>query len=77
MFLTQLEIGPASRARDIVELDYRTAAIFDRYNIRYCCGLQRPLEEVCEVSDISLDDLLGVLRKVSRSITISPETAYS
>lgn len=77
MFLNRLEIGPESKARDIVDQDYRTASVFDRYNIRYCCGLQRPLEEVCAVNDINLGELIAELHKVTRSISISPETAYN
>lgn len=76
MFLNQLEITPASKAREIVESDYRAAMVFDRYNIRYCCGLQRPLEEVCETNDIDINELLRELRKANRSITVSPDTAY-
>src|SRR5688572_32911235 len=76
MFLNQLEIGPASKAREIVELDHRTAAIFDRYGIRYCCGLQRPLDEVCAVSGTDLGAVLADLHRVSRTISLSPETSY-
>jgi len=76
MFLNQLEIGPASKAREIVDLDYRTAAVFDQYGIRYCCGLQRPLEDVCAEKGTDLEALLAALRKASRNISISPATAY-
>ncbi|PZR29934.1 MAG: hypothetical protein DI535_00060 [Citrobacter freundii] len=76
MFLNQLEIGPASKAREIVELDYRTAAIFDEYGIRYCCGLQRPLEEVCQEKGTDLSELLAALHKASRNISISSGTPY-
>jgi regulator of cell morphogenesis and NO signaling len=76
MFLNQLNISPASKAREIVELDYRTAAVFDDYGISYCCGIQRPLEEVCLTQKVSIDNLIAALQKAIRPISISAQTPF-
>lgn len=76
MFLNQLEINPASKAREIVELDYRTAAVFDDYGISYCCGIQRPLEEVCANLNVNISNLIAALQKAIRPISISAQTPF-
>ncbi len=76
MFLNQLNITPASKAREIVELDYRTATVFDNYGISYCCGIQRPLEEVCAGQQVNIDDLITALQQAIRPISISAQTAF-
>ena len=37
---------------EIVENDFRTAAIFSKYNIDFCCKGHRTLEEVCKKRNI-------------------------
>jgi len=36
--------------------------VFEKYGIDYCCGGQRPLEEVCREHGLSAEALLGELR---------------
>ncbi|MBO9657232.1 MAG: DUF542 domain-containing protein [Chitinophagaceae bacterium] len=76
MFLNQLNITPASKAREIVELDYRTATVFDDYGITYCCGIQRPLEEICASHQVNVDNLIAALQKAIRPSSISAQTAF-
>ena len=45
--------------------DFRTAAIFSRYGIDFCCKGDRTIEEVCKKNDIETDELLGKLYEVS------------
>ena len=45
--------------------DFRTAAIFSRYVIDFCCKGDRTIEEVCKKNDIETDELLGKLYEVS------------
>jgi len=46
---------------DFVAKDYRTAAIFTKYEIDYCCKGQRTLEEVCAKQNINENLLLNEL----------------
>lgn len=76
MFLNRIEIDPAAKAREIVEMDYRTADVFRRYGINYCCGVQWPLQQVCEMQSIKINDLLADLQMACRTVNIPPGTPY-
>ncbi len=64
-------IDKQSFVSDIVKKDYRTAAVFRRYGIEYCCGAKFPLEMICSLKNLDPEDLLVELNHVSRTITIS------
>jgi regulator of cell morphogenesis and NO signaling len=49
---------------DFVAKDYRTAAIFSKYGIDFCCKGQRTIDEVCTKKDINEADLLNELNAV-------------
>jgi regulator of cell morphogenesis and NO signaling len=38
---------PETTIRDIVADDFRSAAVFDRYGIDFCCGGGRTVAEAC------------------------------
>lgn len=50
---------------EFVVEDYRTAAIFQKYGIDFCCKGGRTINEVCETQKISSDELLSNLNSVS------------
>lgn len=43
---------------EIVANDFRTAAVFTKYNIDFCCKGHRTIEEVCKKRDIAENDLI-------------------
>ncbi|WP_370478947.1 iron-sulfur cluster repair di-iron protein [Tamlana flava] len=49
--------------------DYRTAAVFSRYGIDFCCKGQRTIEEVCNKKDIETSQLLDELEVLLNSKT--------
>ncbi len=49
---------------DYVAQDFRTAAIFSKYGIDFCCKGQRTLEEVCSKKSINETHLLNELNTV-------------
>ena len=57
MFLQPFEISRQSLVADIVARDYRTADIFRKYGIGYCCGGKWPMEIACEMNGVNIDDL--------------------
>ena len=49
---------------DFVAKDYRTAAIFSKYGIDFCCKGQRTIEEVCTKKNINKTNLLNELNAI-------------
>ena len=49
---------------DFVAKDYRTAAVFTKYGIDFCCKGQRTIDEVCKIQDINETNLLNELNAV-------------
>ena len=70
MFLKSHTINGASFVTDIVTNDYRTAEVFRKYGIEYCCGGKWPLEMVCHTKNIDLKILIKELEEATRSIQL-------
>ncbi|RMF29307.1 MAG: iron-sulfur cluster repair di-iron protein [Bacteroidetes bacterium] len=49
---------------ETVARDYRTAEIFRKYGIDFCCGGKRSIEEVCRSKGIEVERLLDELRQL-------------
>lgn len=49
---------------NFVAQDFRTAAIFSKYGIDFCCKGQRTIEEMCKIKNINEDGLLKELNTV-------------
>jgi len=49
---------------DFVAKDYRTAGIFTKYGIDFCCKGQRTIDEVCKKMDLNEPQLLSELNAV-------------
>ena len=49
---------------DFVAKDFRTAAIFTKYGIDFCCKGQRTIDEVCTKKNINEANLLDELNAV-------------
>ncbi len=48
----------------LVTEDYRTADVFRRYGMDFCCGGKRPLKEVCEKKGVNPDEVVNELEHV-------------
>jgi regulator of cell morphogenesis and NO signaling len=57
--------------RDIVAADYRTADVFQKHGIEFCCGGKWPLETVCMMKGLEVGELLQELEMATRTIRIS------
>ena len=60
---TKITIG------EIVAEDFKTAAVFSKYGIDFCCKGHRTLEEVCEKKNISVEQLSEELAQASGNAT--------
>ncbi|OJW43718.1 MAG: hypothetical protein BGO56_05295 [Sphingobacteriales bacterium 48-107] len=76
MFLQDNAITGETVVRDIVQADYRTAAVFDAYGIDYCCGGRWPVSSACLMKGVKQDELLDKLRRVTRTLTLSTAHAF-
>jgi regulator of cell morphogenesis and NO signaling len=45
--------------RDIVANDFRTAAVFQRHGIDFCCRGNRSVQDACEATEISAEEVLA------------------
>lgn len=68
MFLKDEIIQKDSLVTDIVKSDYRTAEVFQKYGIEFCCGGKWPLETVCLMKGIDLEELKTELHKATRPL---------
>lgn len=71
MFLTRLSITKDSFVTDIVKEDYRTANVFRKYDIDFCCGGRWPLGMVCETKDLDFTAIKSELQDSLRTIQLS------
>ena len=61
---SNFHIDPSSFVTDIVTHDYRTAGVFRKYDINYCCGGKWPLDIVCLNKKINTQDVIDDLQKI-------------
>lgn len=64
MFRNIYKIEPSSFVTDIVSKDYRTADVFRKYDIDFCCGGKWPLDLVCRNKTLDTEKVIGDLEKV-------------
>jgi regulator of cell morphogenesis and NO signaling len=64
MFRNILKIEPSSFVTDIVRYDYRTAGVFRKYDIDFCCGGKWPLDIVCRNKNLNTEEIISELRRV-------------
>jgi regulator of cell morphogenesis and NO signaling len=55
---------------EIVRADYRTADVFRKYGINYCCGGNILLDEVCNRQNVDINSLQNELNSVVKKINI-------
>ncbi|MGC4038575.1 MAG: DUF542 domain-containing protein [Chitinophagaceae bacterium] len=74
--LAGIEISANSTVSEIVREHYQAAAIFQKYNIEYCCGGRWPLDMVCMMKGIEFGQLKKELQDVTRVTTLSLYSLY-
>ncbi|WP_348798457.1 iron-sulfur cluster repair di-iron protein [Flavobacterium adhaerens] len=59
-----MEILEKTTVGEYVAKDFRTAALFSKYGIDFCCKGDRTLEQVCEKKEVNPDDLLQEIEAI-------------
>lgn len=70
-------ISNDSLVTDLVMRDYRTAAVFSRYNISYCCGGKIPLQAACERHKVDINAVKKELADSMRVVQVSSSIDFS
>ena len=71
LFLQSIKINQESRVADIVASDYRTADVFRKYGIEFCCGGKVPLSMACEMKGLDERIVIRELEEATRDINNS------
>ena len=60
---------------EITTEDYRSAVVFKKYGLDFCCGGQKTLAQACQEKNLDSEDLIAELK--ANSSTLRPEQNYS
>ncbi|MBC7873253.1 MAG: DUF542 domain-containing protein [Ferruginibacter sp.] len=77
MFLQSFEINRRSSVDEIVAKDYRTADVFRRHGIGYCCGGKWPMEMACEMQGADADKVQAELQQSVRTMQVSNQLDFA
>lgn len=50
---------------DIVAMDFRAAAVFDRFGIDFCCGGRQSVSDACERARVDVSDVVDALGAIA------------
>lgn len=76
MFLPTIEINDDSLVTDIVARDYRTSAVFRKYNIEFCCGGRVPLRVACQMHGLDIEIIKNELNDSLKNLHVSSATDF-
>jgi regulator of cell morphogenesis and NO signaling len=62
---------------DIVALDYRTAEVFRRNGITYCCGGKFPLQQACMLRGLDADKIEEELHAATRTLSMPATVTFT
>ena len=77
MFLKKNNINKESFVSDIVRNDYRTASVFRKHDIDFCCGGKWALGTMCEMKGIDPDLLRKELEESVRNVQLSNSIQFN
>src|SRR5215204_3031353 len=61
----------------IVRDDYRTADVFKKWGINYCCGGNLPLAEACAIKNLDLAIIRNDLQEATKNVQVSNVLAFN
>jgi regulator of cell morphogenesis and NO signaling len=67
----ELETEKDLTVSQIVRNDYRTADVFKKWGINYCCGGNLPLQEACNLLQIDAGNVSDDLQRATKTIRLS------
>ena len=76
MLLISNKIDGSSLVSDIVANDFRTADVFRKYSINFCCGGKIPLDTACDAMGLDKKRIKKELEMATRNISLSNFLSY-
>lgn len=76
LILSSEIIDESALITDIVTLDYRTADVFTRHGIDYCCGGKLSLSMACQIRNLDVREIKKELNESIRDIHVSPSLPF-
>lgn len=70
------QIDEQSLVTDIVTRHYRTAVVFQKYGIGYCCGAGIPLSLACQIHNLPFETIKQELENACRVTQVSGSLAF-
>lgn len=69
-----MKLDSETRIGDIVQENYKTAQVFEKYGIDFCCGGNRTLGEACLASGKEVTEVLPEIK--SHMLISDPDSKY-
>lgn len=69
--MTALPFSKSNTVTDIVLKDLRTADVFYKNNIEFCCGGKWPLDVTCEAQNLDLTTIIKEIEKATSYVPVS------
>jgi regulator of cell morphogenesis and NO signaling len=76
MFLRPISIEKNSFVSELVRQDYRTAGVFRKYDIDFCCGGKWALGMMCEMKGLDFASVKEELENAVRTVQLSNSLRY-
>jgi regulator of cell morphogenesis and NO signaling len=73
----RIPINRSATITDIVNADYRTADIFRKHGIEFCCAGKRPLEQACEENKVDPAIVQKELEQATRKVYLPNDLNYN
>ena len=62
---------------EIVKLDYRTAEVFKKWQLNFCCGGETALKPLCGSKDLDFDLVVKDLEEATRDFRVSNQVHFN
>ena len=63
-----MKISPDASVGEVVKINFKTASIFQKNNIDFCCGGDKTISEACINAGLDTDQLIGQLETIAEQI---------
>ena len=68
-----MNISADSFVKEVVKSNFKTARLFQDYNIDYCCGGKKAIYEACEEAGVDAEQLISQLELMLTQKDPGPE----